>query len=351
MTLIAGSAHWQGICLNSDTRATLSDGRYEDNFQKISHIHGGIGMAAAGDCLSAIMFRETLRKNLDEVLHSGKKINDKKMVDFMSGIIVKSMKDVHNHPYINERPIYEIDTTGLIGINFPFLNLTLNSAEANNLLEILANANQPLNSIYSKIIEKISWCANSPFNNIMFEEFPLSILFTYKLKLFYDAAACIYDLKRVPFGKIIAIGSGSSFDYVNKVPRILSWMLFAPGSENIENATFHLSALLEYAEQEVPENKKFGFKTFGGSIIAAVIRNHKNGNSSTDIMLGDFGSKIKNKIISKVYEKDGKLWIETREGKNFELKTFPDKLILNKKLIQDYSLMLRADRTSIRLLG
>ncbi|OQY67097.1 hypothetical protein B6D29_02285 [Microgenomates bacterium UTCPR1] len=325
MTLIIGTTHWKGICLSADTRATLSNGTYQDNFQKIAHIQGGIGMAAAGDAISAIMFRETLQNNLNDLKNSGKKFPDNKISQVIVDIIKKSLIDVKKHSYIKERPIYEVNTVGLIGINLPFAKLNINYEEANLLLESLANANKPLNSIYGKIIEKLAWCANSKYNHFVINEFHQSLLFTYKLKLFDDEDACIYELTRVPFGKIVALGSGSSFNYPSKSPRILSWVLFTQEAEDIEYAALHLTSLVEYAELEVPNNDKFGFKTFGGSILAAVIRTNNN-IGSTDVVLGDLGSKVENRIISRVYEKSGKLWIETRQGKNLPLLTFPNNI-------------------------
>lgn len=323
MTMIVGTTHWKGICLNADTRVTKKGGTYEDNAQKITHINGGIGMAAAGDCSSAIMVKETLINNLEKIKLSGVKVKDEDMVDFMQDTIKLTLKDVRNHQAVQRRPIYDVSSVGLIGCNFPFLPLTLDYYEANNLIEVLVNTST-LNTIYSRYIKKIAWCANSKFNLIRIDEFHQSILFKYKLKLFDDEEACIYDVERVPFGKIVALGSGAKFDYLSKSPRALSWVLFSPEAENIEDASLHLTSMLAYADNEIGEDPRYGFKTFGGGVIAGVIRSHENGMGSTDIILGDLGSKADRKIVSRTYKKAGKLWVETKEGKNLELIPFPD---------------------------
>lgn len=323
MTLIVGTTHWKGVCLNADTRATRSNGTYVDNAQKIAHVKGGIGMAAAGDCLSAIMVRDTLIKRLDKILGDGTKVKDEDMIAFMRQTILETLQEVRDHHLVKSRPIYDIKSTGLIGISLPFLPLVVTHHEAKLLLEILVSGSR-LNSIYSRHIEQIAWCANSKFNVIRIKEFPMSVLYTYTIKLYDDPGDCVYEVNPVPFGTLVAYGSGARFDYPAKAPRILSWVLFSPEAEDIDYATLHLAQTLFYANKEVPADLKYGFKTFGGGLIAGVVRSHPNGYGSTDIVLGDMGSKELGKIILRTYEKNGKLWVETKEGKHVELIPFPE---------------------------
>ncbi len=323
MTLIVGTTHWKGICLNADTRATRSNGTYIDNAQKIAHVKGGIGMAAAGDCLSAIIVQDTLIKRLDKIIGDGTKVKDSDMSSFMQHTILETLHEVKDHPLAQTRPIYEIKSKGMIGISLPFLPLVIRHDEAEKLLGILVNGSK-LNSIYSRNIEQIAWCANSKFNMIRIKEFPMSVLYTYHIKLYDDPDDCLYEVNPVPFGTMVAYGSGSNFDYPKKAPRILSWVLFSPEAEDIDYATLHLAQTLFYAEKEVPADAKYGFKTFGGGLIAGVVRTHPNGNGSTDIVLGDMGSKELGKIVLRTYEKNGKLWVETKEGKQMELVPFPE---------------------------
>lgn len=323
MTLIVGTTHWKGICLNADTRATRSNGTYVDNAQKIAHVKGGIGMAAAGDCQSAVMVRDTLIKRLDKILGDGTKVNDEDMISFMRQTILETLQEVKDHPLAGSKPIYDIKSKGLIGVSLPFLPLILTHDEAENLVGILLSGSK-LNSIYSRHIEQIAACANNEFRTIRIEEFPLSVLYTYTIKLYDDPSDCVYEVNTVPFGKMVAYGSGANFDYPTKTPRILSWVLFSPEAEDIDYATLHLAQTLFYADKEIPVDARYGFKTFGGGLIAGIIRSRPNGYSSTDIVLGDMGSKESGKIVLRTYEKSGKLWVETKEGKHLELVPFPE---------------------------
>ena len=324
MTLIVGTLHWKGICLNADTRATnVQTGKYTDDILKIAHVHGGIGMAASGNAHTAIAFRETLRKKLDANIKSGRRLkNNESRISHVLNIIQESLVETPSHQELQNIPIENIYSKGLIGVNMPQEKMVINSKEANNLMEILVNSSV-LNSIYSRTIEKISWCANSKFNAVELSEFEKNVLLKYEL----DKINNTYTVQEVPFGEVVAFGSGSEFDYKKISPRIMSWVLFSPEGENIENASQHLTSMQAYADAEVDVNPKLGFKTFGGGIIAGAVRNIKQNGidmGETGIVLGEYGLKKENRIVSKTYQKGKDLWIETYDGENMPLKPFPE---------------------------
>ncbi len=333
MTLIIGTAHWNGICFNTDTRVTnLRTQTYKDNARKLAHIHGGIGMVASGDRASAVMVRETVRKHLDDFVLSGTKFPPS--VDLQSvtrDLLYESLKKLRNHPLNKKRPIYEVKSKGLFGVMINDQPLELNTEEANNLLRIIIEGAK-INEIYSQYIEQIVLCANGQIPSIKLASFKQSTLYKYQVKLFDDPSSDIYEVERVPFGKIIALGSGAEFDYESVESKVLSFVLFSEGAESVQNGAFHLGMIHHYAEELVPLNKAFDFQTFGGAVIGGTIETDENNMSSTNVLLGDVGDKATGSVISSVREDNDKLWVTTASGEELELEDFPDSLEVEEQL-------------------
>lgn len=330
MTLIVGTPHWNGICLNSDTRVTNSaNGKYKDNAQKIAHIHGGIGMVASKDRLSAILLRETIRRRLDSFIATNQKFDSSSDLTVITELlIISAMKDTRNHDLHNHRPIYDTDSEGLIGITIPDQKLRLNNKECENLLSILTNGSQglPVDKLFvNKYIHQFIDCTNGNIQFVEFSEFPCNTLYKYKLKLYDDKSYDIYKLQKVPFGQIEAMGSGSAFDYSSKRDRVLFFVLFSGKYNDVGGGALHLSMIHEFAEQLAPKHKVFNIKTFGGAIVPGVINTLPNGNGNTAIIECRLSSKSKKKAtISKTYHIGNDLWVTTRSGDNIKLDPFPD---------------------------
>lgn len=334
MTLIIASSHWNGICFNTDTRVTnLTSKCYKDNAQKFAHIHGGIGMIASGDRLSAIIVREVVRKHLDKFSQTNIKFPPTvDLQNVFQSLFIQSLKELREHPLNKQRPIYDVSSTGFFGVNINDQPLTLNQEESNNLIKIIVEGKK-INSLYSKYIEKIGLCANGQIPKAILKDHHQNTLFRYRVKLFDNIEEDIYEVKKVPFGKIIVLGSGSEFNYESIESKVLSFVLFDNTSDDIGNGAFHLGMIHHYAEKEVGIDKRFNFKTFGGAIIAGTIETDENGMGSTKIFLGKTGDKKTGSIISEVLEINKELWVITKEGKKVKLEQFPDKLIYSEKLL------------------
>jgi hypothetical protein len=333
MTLIIGTPHWNGICFNSDTRVTNTrTSTYEDNARKMAHIHGGVGMVACGDRTSAIMVRETVRKHLDTFAKSG--IQFPQSVDLQNvfqTLLLESLKELRDHPNNNERPIYDVSSSGLFGVNINDQPLTLNSEEATKLIKIIVEGAK-INDIYSKNIEQISHCANGQIPNALLKDFKQHTLYRYKVKLYDDSDDDIYEVEKVPFGKIIALGSGSEFDYEAVESKVLSYALFSNGAENVRNGAFHLGMIHHYAEQLVPLDKRFNFRTFGGAVIGGTIETDNKNMGSTNVLLGDITDKTTGLVISSVSEKNNELWVKIANGDELKLEDFPDQITEEEQL-------------------
>jgi len=327
MTLIIGSTHWNGICFNVDTRATnLRTRTYTDNAQKMSHVHGGIGMVACGDRDSAIMVRETIRKHLDEFALTGQSFGPEvDLQDVYYDLFKESLKKLREHPFNNQRPIYDVSSSGLIGVNITDQPLRLNKEECENIVRILVEGGR-INEIYSRNISNISQCASGALEYAEINEFSQNTLYRYKVKLFDDESADIYEVERVPFGKIIALGSGSNFNYDAVQSKVLSYMLFSEHGDDSEVASFHLGMIHYHAEQEVPVDSRFNFRTFGGAIVPGVIVTDDHGMGYTKILLGDNRSQLTGELISSVKEKSDGLWVITKDGNEVKLEEFPDQI-------------------------
>lgn len=329
MTLIVGTTHWNGICLNSDTRVTNRlTGEYSDNAQKIAHIHGGFGMVASDDRQSAILVRESIRKRLDDFADANIKFDHSvDMTGVTEMLLLSALKETRQHSLHESRPIYKTSSTGLIGVSTPDQRLKLSPAECTNLLSIIFEGSEGMNldnRFYKKYMIDVANCANGSIPFVKFDEYPCNVLYQYKLKLFDDKDADVYEINRVPFGEIVAMGSGSNFDYSSKRDRALFFVLFGGNFDDVEAGALHLSMIHEYAEELAPKNKVFDIKTFGGAIVPGIIRSHANGNSETGIIECDLGSKIENRVVSKTYHKGKDLWVTTRAGDEIKLEPFPD---------------------------
>lgn len=331
MTLIVGTPHWNGICLNSDTRVTnKKTGAYLDNAQKLSHVHGGIGMVSSGDRQSAILLRETLRKRLDEFAKT--RIKFDRSID-LSGVIemllISGLKLTRKHESHRIRAIYETESRGLIGVTIPDQRLRLDQGECKNLLSIIIEGSQGLQLdpvFYKKYFIKIATCSSGGILFVEFDEYPLSKLYKYQLKLYDDESQDIYNLEKVPFGEIVAMGSGSEFDYSSKRDRVLFFTLFNGDFKDVGLGSLHLSMIHEFAEMIAPAHKTFNIKTFGGAVVPGIINTLPNGYGNTGIIECDLGSKIENRVISKTYHRGTDLWVTTRSGENVKLDPFPDAL-------------------------
>jgi len=285
-------------------------------------------MVSAGDRYSAIVFRETLRKTLDEFAQSGIKYPlSVDLTDVMKNLITDAMKNTRSHEIHLRRPIYDTSSIGLIGVSIADQKLKLDPEECTNVMSSIVNGAQgkPIDEFFFKKLPLILACANKEVPYIEFDEYHQCVLFQYKLKLFDDADDDIYELTRIPFGRIVALGSGSKFDYIAHQDRTLFFALFQSGVD-ADVGALHLSSILELAEHEILQSTGFNFKTFGGAVVPASIITHPNGNGETRIILCDLGSKLDNRVVSRTYNKNGNIWVETRSGKNLELQPFPDKL-------------------------
>lgn len=332
MTLIIGTAHWNGICLNSDTRVTNTrTHKYNDNAQKMAHIHGGVGMLACGDKASSIIVREVIRNHLNEFAKTN--IKFPQQVDLQSvfqSLFKESLKELRNHPLNLKRPIYEVNSSGLIGINIMDQSLALDKEESNNILKIIIEGKK-INSFYTKYIEQIGLCANGQIEKAILKDLKQHTLFKYKVKLFDDKDSDIYEVHKVPFGKIVAMGSGSEFNYEAVESKVLSFVLFSEGADDVGNGAFHLGMIHHFAEKSIDVDKRFNFRTFGGAIIACMIQTNKDGNGSTNIFLGDVRDKKTGSVISSVEIMNNDLWVTTQSGEKLKLETFPEKFTYNDK--------------------
>jgi len=329
MTLIVGTTHWNGICLNSDTRVTnKSTGTYHDNAQKLAHIHGGFGMVASGDRQSAILVRETIRKRLDDFENTGIKFDHSiDLTGVTEMLLTSALKETRGHSIHKTRPIYDTASKGLIGTCIPDQRLRLNQEECNNVMSIIVNGCQGLEldqGFYKKYILKVAACMSGELPFVEFDEYPQSNLYKYDLKLFDDELADRYDLQRVPFGEIVAMGSGSEFDYSSERDRVLFFTLFNGKFGDVGLGSLHLSMIHEMAEGLAPKHKIFDIKTFGGAIVPGLISTLPNGAGVTHIIECDLGSKIEGRVVSKTYHRGNELWVQTRSGEDLELERFPD---------------------------
>lgn len=331
MTLIVATQHWKGICISSDTRATrqtpTGDFTYEDNALKVAIIKGGLGMGAAGNKAANVIFKALLNKVFNEQMSNPtEKIKSEiftNPVGLVEDAIETALLAVKDHPDSQKIPRGDESITikGVLGGYIPGDPLILNKAEVESLFEIIINS-PSLNSIYSDYLESISACLNGARSFVQFDRFNQTFLFTYSLTFNKDGII-EKEITRVPFGKIVAFGSGSHFAYETFSPRILGWVLFAGGSEDIQNSAIHLTQVHSYADNEVEEDNSFNFRTFGGGIVPVAIMERDNGTTDAKVVLVELLSKPDRKLISETLEKDGTLWIKTEKGIE-KLVSFPD---------------------------
>ena len=325
MTLIVGTVHWKGICFTSDTRATrqtvTGDMTYEDDAQKVSIITGGFGIAASGNALVNSIFKAVLRSKIEEDMLTLKNTvasTDSHRQVFIYSVIKNSLVEVSELPRIKALK-EKAGIRGFIGGVDPRLPLTLGPEECKSVVEIFINSPQ-LNSIYKKYHEEILSCSNGTRTTVVFKELPFGFLYGYSLEI--KKKRLVLNLDRIPFGTLAAFGSGSEFAYESIAPRILGWVLMNQEPEDIHQAVSHLTQIHSYADKEVLATPGFDFKTFGGGIVPAVLHD-REGMASMEIPLAKYFDK-EHKLITEIFQKDGKLYIKTPKLEDHILRPFTE---------------------------
>jgi hypothetical protein len=126
MTLIAGTRTWKGICLAADTRVTKEDMSstvtFADNCQKCELAGGGLALAVAGDCQTARLFEQVLRKNYKSCYQDilQRKISGEiislEPEDVLIDVMKDSLREVSILPAVLNRPVKDTIIGGLVAL-------------------------------------------------------------------------------------------------------------------------------------------------------------------------------------------------------------------------------------------
>lgn len=134
------------------------------------------------------------------------------------------------------------------------------------------------------------------------------------------------EINEVPFGQIAAFGSGVSDDHKEEQYRTLAYLLLRTPEDDLHTAAFHLTRTHGWSEQVVPEDSRYGFKTFGGANLAMMLMpDPKDPNNRVElaVLTGKFHRQSDKKVVSDVYENDqGKLCVKGEDGIEYILKPF-----------------------------
>jgi hypothetical protein len=312
MTLIVGTAHWNGVCITTDTRVTYPLNKtHRDDVQKLHHVHGGVGVGTAGNVLVSQLFLKSLRNRLEMHGTVGAKLfPGQSSIPTFKIIIEDALSDLSGDSDIQLIPPEDSVIQGIVGINDSGMKLRLNRDESYKYMMAAANSSS-LNTAYVGHIAAVAACERGEIPYAEFAEFNHNFLMTYE----YHPDSGVAVVETVPFGTIVALGSGSNFEYSTYSPKILGQVLFDTPVDDIDSATLHLAQMYYHAEQLVPEDSQYGFRTFGGAILPGVVTTNMTDNMSmTRIVLGDLTDRKTMKIISGTHEKNGELLVNSGDG-------------------------------------
>jgi len=336
MTLIAGCRTWSGVCIATDTRVTHKpiSGKpfYKDNCQKSEIITGGPALAVAGDCQTATLFKKTLTKNyvnkFKELLKKreiGIEVNEDP-VELLINLARESLIEVSNLKEVTSRPAKDTAISGLIGL-VDLVPMKLNKEECSNIIKALKYAPKSNRLFLDNAIE-IFKCANGDIDCVEIKGFKQNALVSFENVLGSRTTKATLDVKEVPFGQVAVFGSGVSDDHIEEQYKTLAYLLLQTHADDIQLAAFHLTRTHGWSEQVVGENKKYGFKTFGGSTLAMMLMPDPNDPESRvelAVLKGKFHRKPDGKIVSNIYKKDdGKLYVKGEDEKEYILIPFSE---------------------------
>lgn len=329
MTLIAGCRTWSGVCIATDTRVTHrpATGKpfYTDDCQKCETITGGPAIAVAGDCRTATLFKQTLTKKYVQTyqgfvkrIQNGEKLNEDPTV-VLKDLIKESLIEVSNLDEVMKRDSRETAICGLIGV-IDLIPLRLSSQECSNIIESLKYTKEA-NQAFLKNSINIYRCAGGEIDSIEINEFKQNALITFE-----NILGAKLEINEVPFGKIAAYGSGVSDDHEEEQYKTLAYLLLQTPENDIQTAAFHLTRTQGWSDQVVPEDSRYGFKTFGGANLAMMLMpdpKDPEGHVELAVLTGKFHRQSDKKVVSDVYENaEGKLCVKGEDDKEYVLQPF-----------------------------
>ncbi len=334
MTLIAGCRTWNGICIATDTRVThkplQGKAYFKDDCQKCEIITGGPAIAVAGDCRTATLFKDALRKNYIGVfkdfakrIQKREKLNEDP-VSVLKNVIRVSLIEISNLKEVMTKNPRDTAICGLIGI-IDLIPLRLSSQECLNIIQSLKYAPES-NQVFIKNSIDIFRCANGEVDSIEINGFKQNALISFENMLGSTTTIAKLKICEVPFGQIAAFGSGVSDDHEDEQYRTLAYLLLQTPEDDLQVAAFHLTRTHGWSEQVVPKDSQYGFKTFGGANLAMMLMpDPKDPENHVElaVLKGKFHRKSDNKVISDVYENEnGLLCVKGEDGKEYVLKPF-----------------------------
>lgn len=329
MTLIAGCRTWNGVCLATDTRLTHKPlnrkAYYKDDCQKCETITGGPAIAVAGDCRTATLFKQSLTEKYVQAYQGFVKIDqngrrlDEDPITVLKGLIKESLIEVSNLDEVMKREPRETAICGLIGV-IDFIPLRLSSQECSNIIESLKYAPKANQAFFKNSID-IFRCASGEIDSIKIDGFKQNTLIAFE-----NIIGVKLEINEVPFGQIAAFGSGVSDDHKEEQYKTLAYLLLQTPEDDLQTAAFHLTRTHGWSEQVVPEDSRYGFKTFGGANLAMMLMpDPKDPNNHVElaVLTGKFHRQSDKKVVSDVYENDqGKLCVKGEDGIEYLLKPF-----------------------------
>lgn len=331
MTLIAGTIVWNGICVGADTRATHTNSvngnyTYTDDIQKIDMLPNGLGIAVAGDCDTATIFREILISKFSENTEKGDGHDGP--ANIIKEIIADALRELAFDGRVTSKEAEKTRIGGLIfGVDLG-VSLRLDQGDCKRVLNIVGTK-EVASWVWDKYRDAIIKCANEELPEVVLEEFPQSTLFSFESRLASRALPGILTVERIPLGRIEALGSGRSSDHEEQQKNTLFYSLFTvdPTSpEGIDDSAVHVLRTHGWAERVVPLQEEYGFQTFGGGYLAgAFLETPPNsGMVMFRVTLGEyFRDAARTDLVCAVYPNAAdKLCIRTGDGREWVLKKF-----------------------------
>ncbi len=334
MTLIAGCRTWGGVCFATDTRVTHKPLQakpfYRDDCQKCETVTGGLALAVAGDCQTASLFKGVLKKNFIQAykgfverIQNGEKLSENP-ITVLKEVTRESLIEVSNLKAVYSRPARDTAISGLIG-TMDLIPLRLTSQECLdivNAVKFAPNANR----LFFKNSQAIYQCANGDVESIEISGLNQNALIAFENVLASSVTHAKLEVNEVPFGQVAVFGSGVSDDHKTEQYKTLAHLLLKTPEDDLQAAAFHLTRTHGWSDQVVEEDKKYGFKTFGGANLAMMLmpdpKDPING-IQLAVLKGKFHRKSDGKVVSDVYENDqGILCVKGEDEKEYVLQPF-----------------------------
>jgi hypothetical protein len=325
MTLIAGTPTWSGICIGSDTRATHKNTQpvsYTDDILKVDILPQGVGIAVAGNCSVATIFRDVLAKNLSENRETSTTYEGPSQI--IVDIVKKSLIEITQIEEISRQPSNITKISGLISLIDIGVPMRLSNKECQKLIQIIKNKN-PTTQLWVKYGEHIRQCALSGEGFVELYEYPHSVLVSFQNVIGSATQYGILDVHVVPMGTIEAWGSGVSGDHEEQELKTLEYILFGVEPGNVDAAAIHLLRTHGWSERVVPPDPLYKFRTFGGGYLAGAFIPMKDYPERVEFRVskGEFYRDSQHTdLICSVYEQNGDLYVKTSEGKEWKLIKF-----------------------------